>query len=94
VKSIKLPPSVTITDAKACAHQFREAFKESNSLTVDCSDLETCDVTLVQLLASAKKSAAMVGGCFALEHVNDELLTLLQRAGCVLADVTSPSGPN
>jgi anti-anti-sigma regulatory factor len=61
------------------------AFEAEGDITINCSALASCDLTAVQLLVSATRSAATTGKTLRLAAVPPALETALARAGLALS---------
>ncbi|HVI51892.1 MAG TPA: STAS domain-containing protein [Candidatus Sulfotelmatobacter sp.] len=53
--------SATIRQADDVAHRLRQALESSDRIEVDCSELDEVDVTFLQLILAAHKSAEADG---------------------------------
>lgn len=86
---VPLPPGCTINAAPAIAAQLCDAFAAADSVTLDLSAVESCDLSFVQLVESGRLMAARDGKAFRLAEPASPLLTAtLTRAG-----IAGPAAP-
>jgi hypothetical protein len=81
----------TVRTAEQSHSLLLETFRSASSITVDCSKIAEADLSLVQLLLSARKSAAAAGKKLTLSHAAEGALgSVLARGGFLTED--SPAG--
>ncbi len=86
-RAIELSGSLTIRDAGATLEKLKAALAGASSLTIDCAALTGADLSIVQLLAAAKLSAATEGKSLRLvAPAGGALHTLLQQSGLLDPD--------
>ncbi|TXH39004.1 MAG: STAS domain-containing protein [Rhodospirillaceae bacterium] len=79
---IRLPNAVTIRNIEAVHTDILGGLTTADQIEIDCTDLAEADLSLVQLLVAAHKSAARRGTPFALIHPTSNALgDILKRAG-------------
>ena len=87
---VRLPADCSIAAIRGVCDLVREAFgreaRPDERLEIDCSDVERADVTSVQLLLAAAKSANLQGRPIVMTAISKTLSTTFMRAG-VNADV-------
>jgi hypothetical protein len=89
--AISLDGARTVRTADQSHSLLLEAFRNASSITVDCSQITEADLSLVQLLLSARKSAAAGGKRLSLSHAAEGALgSVLTRGGFLSAD--APAG--
>ncbi len=72
----------TIRKADEIADRLKRTLTTSDRIEIDCSELEEVDVTFIQLIAAARKSAAAAGKHMVLSAPAEGcLLEALNRAG-------------
>ena len=81
---VELNGALTIRDAAAIKTSLETALAAHPSVLVDCTGLTGADIAIVQLLASAHKTAAATGRALRLRlPAAGALPALLQQAGIV-----------
>jgi ABC-type transporter Mla MlaB component len=81
----------TVRTAEQSHSLLLEALSAASSIRVDCSQLTEADISLVQLILSARKTAAGTGKRLTLAHPAEGILHgVLMRGGFLRAD--SPAG--
>jgi len=86
---VALPPGCTINAAPAIAAQICEALGTADSVTLDLSAVENCDLSFLQLVESGRRMAERDGKAFQLaEPASSLLAAILTRAG--IAGPTAP----
>lgn len=85
---IRLPNAVTIRNIEAVHADILGGLTTAQRIEIDCTDLAEADLSLVQLLVAARKSAARRGISLALTHpTSNALRDILKRGGLL------PPGP-
>jgi hypothetical protein len=80
--TVKFSGSQTIREAEDAAHILRKALADHPSLVLDCDEIEEADLTFLQLVIAARRSAQKSGKAFALgATARGPLLAALDRAG-------------
>jgi hypothetical protein len=80
--SVALSGELTIRTITAAHAQLSEAFEAGSDVRVALEPGATVDLTLVQLIEAARRSAREAGGAFALAGpAEGELLAILHRGG-------------
>lgn len=93
-RAIELSGSLGIRDAGATLEKLKAALATATSLTIDCSALTGADLSTVQLLAAAKRTAAAEGKTLRLmAPAGGVLNTLLQQSGILDPD-GEPKAPH
>ncbi len=86
-RAIELSGSLSIRDAGATLERLKAALAGAASLTIDCTGLTGADLSIVQLLAAARASAAAEGKSLRLvAPAGGTLHTLLQQSGFLAPD--------
>jgi len=79
---VPLGGSLTIATAEATHAKLREAFGGASAITLDCSQASEIDVTFLQLMVSAQRTAARAGKTVRLAAPPDGVLAeALRRCG-------------
>jgi hypothetical protein len=79
---IRLPNAVTIRNIEAVHAEILGGLTTADQIEIDCTDLAEADLSLVQLLVAARKSAVRHGTSLTLAHpTSDALRGILKRAG-------------
>jgi ABC-type transporter Mla MlaB component len=74
--------AATIRTAEDIVIKLKQALAESDTLIIVCDDLKEVDITFIQLIASARKSAMVLGKTLQVSApIGGELLKTLNRAG-------------
>jgi ABC-type transporter Mla MlaB component len=63
---------------------LREAFAAGGDVTIDLADVGRCDLSLIQLLVSAARTAAQRGTALTLAGCPDHLAASVRSAGIAL----------
>ncbi|HVX82198.1 MAG TPA: STAS domain-containing protein [Devosiaceae bacterium] len=84
---IELKGDLGLRDAGELAAKFREAIEKHAAVAVATGNLGSADLSTVQLLVAAQKSAARAGKSFTLvAPVGEALQATLVKAGFLAAD--------
>ena len=83
-KLVTLSGDCTVSHINHSYRTLLEAFESKGPLVIDLSQVEAADVTLIQLIVSASKTAAFQNRAFALESVSSNLQDILSSAGISL----------
>ena len=74
--------SMTIREADGVAKVLRQALEDQPEIILDCDQIEEADLTFLQLVIAARRSAGHVGKGFSLSAPpRGALLAALDRAG-------------
>lgn len=88
--AISFVGDVTISNIGAAHDALGAALREHDAIIVDISAVDETDLTLVQLIESARRKAAETGRDFTLRHpAGGAVLEVLRRGGFLDADETS-----
>ena len=79
--SLRLPADCSIAAIRSVYDLIREAFGRQDRLEIDCSSVDKADLTSVQLLLSATRTADEQGRRLSLNAFSQTLRTTFQRAG-------------
>jgi anti-anti-sigma regulatory factor len=80
--SICFSGAVTIANVGAAHAEILTAFKERRSVVIDLSDVTEADLTFIQLMEAARRSAAEAGIGLTLAHpAGPAVQEILQRGG-------------
>ncbi|MBB5046033.1 ABC-type transporter Mla MlaB component [Rhodopseudomonas rhenobacensis] len=79
--SLRLPADCSIGGIRAIYDRIRSLLTQQRDLQIDCSAVDKADVTSVQLLLSATRTADEQGGRLDLTEVSQSLKCTFQRAG-------------
>ena len=83
---INLAGALTIRELEPVHARLREAIRQHQSVTVDCTDAATVDLCFIQLMLSARKTAEFAGKTLTLARpASGVLLDTLLQAGLVSA---------
>ncbi|HVW93343.1 MAG TPA: STAS domain-containing protein [Devosia sp.] len=88
---IELRGNLGVRDAARLAQALLQALERYAAVTVDAGALESADISILQVLAAARKSAAKAGRPLALTS-GEALTRTLIKAGFLAAD-GSPATP-
>ena len=87
---VAMPAALTIREAERIQSQLLQAVREQEKIVVDCGAATDIDLSFVQLILAARKSAAALG----------KTLTVIPPASGALQDILwrtgilpSPAGP-
>jgi phospholipid transport system transporter-binding protein len=78
---LRLPADCSISGIRAVYELIRKSLRLQQQLEIDCSSVDKADLTSVQLLLSATRTADEQGGRLSLNAVSQTLRTTFQRAG-------------
>lgn len=80
--TVRLPATQTIREAEATAQTLRDALGSQDDVLLDCEEIEEADLTFLQLIIAARKSAVARGKSFGLTATaRGPLLAALDCAG-------------
>jgi len=88
---VRLPVNCSIGAARAVHGLVQTALRSSAQVELDCSDVTTADVTSLQIVLSAARSARTDGHRVALRAMSAPLTNTFDRAGFAVAALTSPA---
>ncbi len=89
-----LSGDVTVRECESIRNQLSVALESGVSLVLDCAAITRVDLTFIQLLLAARKSAAAAGVALTLRHPTAGVLAeALARAGIPAPDA-DPSDPD
>lgn len=90
--SFALPADCTIRSIAEIVSNCRQILSAGEGLSLDCEAVESVDITFVQFVVSADRSAAAHGLPLAFQSVPEPVLTAFMRAGVAMpAALTSAS---
>jgi anti-anti-sigma regulatory factor len=78
---LALDPVQTLRTIEATRELLIQNIGKSAQLSLDCSAIDEADISLVQVLISARKTAQQYGTTLRLDAVSDALRSALERAG-------------
>jgi anti-anti-sigma regulatory factor len=87
---LPLKGSLGLRDVAGLAEELERLLAAPDPFVVDCADLAEIDLSIVQLLVSARRTAMAAGRSFVLRHPADGPLERLLKAAGVLAGDGSP----
>jgi anti-anti-sigma regulatory factor len=94
---VRLPADCSIGAIRSTYEMIRDASDRQQRLEIDGSAVEKADITLIQLLLSAVKTAQAQGRQIGLRAFSKTLRQTLQRAGFATtaapSDASHPNGP-
>lgn len=79
--TLTLPPECTLRTAQALQADLLAALDGAPGLLLDCAAVEKVDVTFVQLVVTAAKSAGARGATLDLTNPPDAVAAAFRRAG-------------
>lgn len=92
-KTVHFSENVTISNISEAHDILRSAFEGDNSITIDIGGLEEADLTFVQLIESARRTAAEGGRSIQLRQpAQGAVLQVLQRGGFLDPDDRDRAG--
>ncbi len=80
-KIISLSGDCTVSHINHSCRTLVDAFESDGSIVLDLSQVEATDVTLIQLIVSASKTAAFQKRAFSLQSLPDHLRNEMCLAG-------------
>jgi anti-anti-sigma regulatory factor len=80
-RAVLLPADCTIGAIRQVYELVRGAFSRHGKLEIDCSSVDRADITSVQLLVSATKTASQAGRTVVWTDPSQALQRIFQRAG-------------
>ena len=83
-KLVILADDCTVTHINNSYQMLVEAFERQGPIVVDLSQVAAADVTLIQLILSASRTAALQDRAFSLKSVPNRLQAVLGSAGISL----------
>lgn len=90
---VAMTGALTIRNAEHLHARLLQAVRDQRNVILDCSKASEIDLSFIQLLLSARKSAAAAGKTLSIVHPPAELLAdTLRRAG--IADSAETSAPD
>lgn len=78
---LELEDSISVYEAAVVRDKLVAFMDASESLRIDLSKLEDCDITGIQLLYSAKKTAEDKGKSFSVTGASPAVVDVMARAG-------------
>ena len=81
-RHIPLPPTNDIRTCSQLKDLLADCLKQPCALSVDAGAFETGDITVVQILISAAKTAERLGGSMTIANPSPAFTALLERCGC------------
>lgn len=89
-----LSGEMTVRESEAIRKKISDALEGDIHLTLDCADVTRVDLSFIQLILAARKSAAAAGMTLTLRHpAGGVLAEALARAGIAAPDA-DPSDPD
>lgn len=79
--TVTLEPTQTLQTIDATKDLLTGHLRTGSTLSIDCSRVDEVDLSIVQLLLSARNTAEQRGGTLRLTAVPPALRSVLQRAG-------------
>lgn len=80
--SIVLGPAATIRTAEQLQSTLADAFQQDGAVTIDASELQEIDLSFVQVIEAARKTAIYEGKpIYFVTPANDAVRSLLSRSG-------------
>jgi anti-anti-sigma regulatory factor len=81
---VTMPPSLTVRDAEHVHARLLEAVRDRSSVVIDCRAATDIDLSFIQLVISAHKSALANGKALTVVPPSDGRMTdILRRAGLI-----------
>jgi ABC-type transporter Mla MlaB component len=91
--SLRLPADCSIASIREIHGLIRQSLASQGRLDIDCSAVDKADVTSVQLLISATRTASEQGASLNLTALSQCLESTFQRAGLPAAVIAETSSP-
>lgn len=91
--SLRLPADCSIASIREVHELIRQSLASQSHLDIDCSAVDKADVTSVQLLISATRTASEQGASLNLTALSQCLESTFQRAGVPAAVIAETSSP-
>ncbi len=89
---VELTGAAGIREAEQIRSSLLEAVRQHNRVVIDCTRAASIDISIIQLILSARKTAAAAGKTVALARpADDSLLDTLLHAGLVNPKGGSPA---
>lgn len=79
--TLTMPAVCTLRTAQALRGDLLAALERASGLVLDCTAIETVDVTFVQLVVTAARSTASRGITLDLTNLTDPVAAAFRRAG-------------
>ena len=90
VQHLPLKGSLGLRDVARLAEELERLLATPSPITIDCAELADVDLSIVQLLISARRTAIAAGRSLTLRHPSDGSLERLLKAAGILAGDGSP----
>ena len=87
---LPLKGSLGLRDVARLAEELERLLAAPGPVTIDCDELTDIDLSIVQLLISARRTATAAGRSLTLRHPSDGPLQRLLKAAGILAGDGSP----
>jgi len=78
---VRLGPSQTINTCRVLADQFRDSLQPGRTVVVDAAEFADGDITVVQILLAARRSATAIGCDIVIADPSPAFAALLRRSG-------------
>jgi anti-anti-sigma factor len=78
---LRIKGSMSVTDIASIHKELLSCFDDQDDLTLNLKEVDFCDVTGIQVLHSAKKTAESMGKTFFVEDVSNSIVDTFNRAG-------------
>lgn len=86
---LTMPPDCSVRNIAEIAERARAQLAAEQDVALDCADVETADITFVQLVVSAWRSFAARGLSLTLADAPPTVLAAFARAAVPLSAITS-----
>lgn len=81
---LKVEGVLSIYEAEAFKKELLEGLDKSSELVIDLGAVSECDLTCIQLLYSAKKTALEKGKIFAIMNISGPVKKIIEKAALPL----------
>lgn len=78
---VKVIEKATINNIETLQQQFIDIFSKYDSITIDTTELSECDLTFIQFLIAAKKTAITSNAKLYLDRQNSAVASVIERTG-------------
>jgi anti-anti-sigma factor len=78
---LRIEGAMSVFDIAAIHKEITACFDECDNLTLDLKDVNDCDISGLQLLYSARKTAQSTGNAFLVDGASESIIHIFNRAG-------------
>jgi anti-anti-sigma factor len=78
---LRIERAMSVGEIAAIHKEITACFDECEDLTLDLTGVNDCDISGLQLLYSARKTARSVGKAFSVDNPSESIIEIFNRAG-------------